>query len=216
MKKTSALFGALFVALLLAFIDLLANTAATGVILSGLATPHINPPPQNQADKATDTSPTAFFVQLTWGDDLPHDIDMAVACGSLQNKQLPSTVNYKQTRSGWLVLKQDDQGKPSVMNLEKVESNTEVMKIPPLTRCWINAHLYHTHNGSMPVEGTLLAIQDKDNAHERLISRVPFKLTFPGEEITVIEVTWNERSVILDEVTETFPNTKLARIMTSK
>ena len=216
MSTRSPLSGIMFVSLLLAFIDLLANVSVTGMVLSGLATPHINPPPKNLADKSTDTAPTALFAQVTWGNNLPHDIDMSVACGSLKGDYQLATVNYKQLRSQWLVLKQDDQGLPSVINLEKVESNTDISKIPPLTRCWFDTHLYNTHGGAMPVTGELLVIQYKDNAHERLVARVSFSLSEPDQELTLLEATWNERSELIEDIMETYPKTTLKPIMTAR
>lgn len=216
MKHTSAFIGVGFLTMLLAFNDLLVNTSATGIILSGLATPHINPPPKDMADKRMAATPTALYVQITWGDGLPHDIDVALRCASLRGDYGLATVNFRQLHSSWLVLKQDDLGGPSVINMEKAESNTDVGKVPPLTRCWVNVHLYNTHNGPMPVEGELLAIQDKDNAHEHLIATVPFTLTKPGEELTLLIATWNERSQLLEEVLEKYPATKLAAIMTGR
>jgi len=195
-----------FCTLLIGFVDVTTNMAATGIITAALSIPHINPPPKDLAKNRTPVEPTAFFVQVSWKDGLPHDLDIYVECSTFVDSiKHTSSVNYTQTKSGGLNLARDDLGKPSVLNVERVKSTPELGKVPATSGCIVNAHLYHSHGGTLPLLGTLTAISGKDGPDEKMLASVSFELRLPGDEVTVLSVAWDENGEVKSDSIETFP-----------
>lgn len=202
---------------LVGLLDLATNTAITGMALSAMMMPHVNDPPKNVAEKKTPTAPSAVFFQIQWTYGDPHDIDMWTRCYSIvdEKKQKAITVGYFQRSAGWLDLQRDDLGRPSIINLEEVKSNSEILEVPPNTSCRINVHLYHSHGGMLPIEGNLIAISNKDDtSKESLIAVVQFRLNKPGDEITLLYVSWDEEGQVIDDSVQTFPDVKTIPIVT--
>src|SRR3989338_3789463 len=162
---SSLVWGGAAVALLMGMLDVMTNQAVTGIVLSMLSVPHINPPPKSMAEKRVPTSPVALFYQIDWTEGSPHDIDMYVQCqtGIPGGQSVVANVNYKQLHDIWLRLSKDDQGRPTILNVEKVESISDILRVPPNTTCVANVHLYHSHGGVFPISGKLIAIHQKDN-----------------------------------------------------
>lgn len=201
--SSSAILMASLLPFIIGSVDLGSITTATGVITATLAIPHVNPPPKDKADKTTPVAPTALFFQMNWPPGFPHDIDKWLTCYNRMADQPRNrlVISYRQRSSLWMDLQRDDLGAPSVINLEEAKSNSEVIAVPPNTLCQVNAHLYHSHGGILPVEGGLLAIVNKDGENEKLIASLSFRLIVPGEEITLLSVAWDSNSqVILDSV----------------
>ena len=209
---------AVFMALLLGYLDLTSNTQMLGLAAAGISTPFVNPPPKNNGDKKLNVAPVPLFVRLQWGDGLPHDLDLWVRCFNLANgvKSNFITIGYKNTSDGWLDLLRDDQGLPSYINEERVQSNSEVTHVPPNTSCIFNVHLYHSHGGALPVVGSLIVIQDKDSDNEKLVADVKFQIAAPGLEVTVVRSTWDDHGNLLTEVLEKYPDARNEPIATAK
>ncbi|HUO50078.1 MAG TPA: hypothetical protein VMU25_00685 [Candidatus Paceibacterota bacterium] len=202
--------------LLIGFLDLTSNTQMLGLAAAALSTPFVNPPPKNNGDKRLLVSPAPLFVRLIWGDGLPHDLDLWVRCYNLANGENSNviTIGFNRTSDGWLDLLRDDQGAPSYINEERVQSNSEVDHIPANTACGFNVHLYHSHGGHLPVEGQLTVIQNKDSDNERLVGDVHFTILVPGQEITVLKAVWDDHSNLIQEAVEKFPSVDTKRIAT--
>jgi len=208
-----------FAIILLVFVDLFALTSATGLITSAIAIPHINPPPRDVGKRRTPIEPTALYFEVRWPDGELHDIDVWVACyneiGGIKVNFL--SIGFIQKSNLWMDLIRDDLGRPSVINFERVLSNSEAPTIPPNAFCRFNVHLYHSHGGSLPVEGVITAIANKDDtANERLIASIPFVLSVRGEEITVLTVAWDDRGVFIPQSVKTFPEVETKLIATGR
>lgn len=207
-----------FVGLLLGMLDVMTNQAITGIVMSMLSVPHVNPPPKSTAEKRIPTSPVALFNQIEWKEGEPHDVDMHVQCETtIPGGQLvTATVNYRQLQDVWLRLSKDDQGRPTTLNIEKVESISDIQKVPPLTKCLVNAHLYNTHGGALPITGKLISIHLKDNpTGEETIGIVVFSLTEAGQEITLLEFRWDKNGVLEKDSVKAYPEIKTTAIATA-
>lgn len=215
-RSKGALSTAAGVALLIGMIDLWGNLAATGLVLSMLSVPHVNPPPQNIAEKRVPTSPVALFYQVEWTTNEPHDIDMHVHCKtSVPGRDINAVVNYRQLHDVWLRLSKDDQGRPTPLNVEKVESISDIISVPPMTTCRVNAHLFNSHGGTLPVAGRLVAVHQKDSATlEEPIANVLFSLSSYGEEITLLVSTWDKSGALMKDSIEMYPSVKTVLIAT--
>src|SRR3989344_4675573 len=141
-----------FLAIFVAMIDLMTNAAATGLLTAAMSIPYINPPPKDVSEKKVSIAPTALFIQLRWLAGFPHDIDTWMTCWQEigGEKRNVVEVSYMQRLHRWLGLDRDDLGRPSVLNLEVIKSNSEVSEVLPNSRCRVNAHLYHSHGGEIP------------------------------------------------------------------
>ena len=209
------LIGA-FLAFLIGSVDLGTITTATGVITAMFSIPYVNPPPRNLADKSTPVAPVALYIQIVWPDGYPHDIDTWITCHNIAGGEQTNhlVVNYKQKSDLWVDLLRDDLGGPSIINLEQVQSNSEAPVVPPHAFCRVNAHLYHSHGGVLPVSGTLLVIANKDGEDEQLISSLAFTIRSPGEEITLLRVAWDGHSKVVKNSIAMWPDVETVKIAT--
>lgn len=202
-----ATFGTILMMALLGWVDITTNASVTGLAAAALSIPHVNPPPKNQADKRVPVTPVPFFVRLRWGDGLPHDLDMWVAChqtvGGTRTNEI--IVGYRQKSMGWIDLLRDDLGTPSILNEEQVQSNSDVTRIPAHTTCRINVHLYNSNGGPLPIRGNVIAILNKDGADEYLLGNVAFDLVVPGQEITALTATWGEGGMLIRDSVKAYP-----------
>ena len=211
-------FNIIFVALLIGMLDMMANQAITGIVISTISVPHINPPPKSKEERRVPTSPVALFYQVEWTEGDPHDIDMYVRCETMipGGQVITAIVNYKQLHNVWLRLSKDDQGKPTILNVEKVESISDIQKVPPSTVCVANVHLYNSHGGTLPVVGKIVAIDQKDHpVNEKNIGVVMFSLERPGQESTLLVSRWNEMGILDESYTQTYPHVETTYLATT-
>lgn len=190
-------------------LDVMTNLAVTGVVIAMIALSLINPPPKNKEEKKVPTSPVALFYQVEWAKGMPHDIDMYVRCETKisAGQTVTAIVSYKQLQHVWLRLSKDDQGRPTPENVEKIESISDISKVPPSTECILNVHLYNSHGGILPVLGKAVAINQKDHPlQEENIGEVFFSLEKPGQEITLIVARWDANGVFEKGRTEVYPH----------
>ena len=194
-------------ALMLLVVDLMSNTSATGLLVSAISIPHINVPPRDVSNKRVSVSPKAIFIQIRWPNGFPHDIDTYVRCYQIVNgqKQNRLDVNYQQRSHRWLDLNRDDLGRPGMLNTEEVQSNSQVGKIPPNTFCQINAHLYHSHSGVLPVQGELLVIADKDADNEELLAALVFTFEKAGNELVLFTARWDNKGLVIKNSITIYP-----------
>jgi len=214
----SAATTAAILALTVGVIDLSTNTSATGILTAAVAIPHINPPPRDIAEKRTSVTPNALFIQIRWPNGFPHDVDTYLQCyveGSDGKKHNMVNVNFRQKSDKWLNLKVDDLGRPSVINVEEVQSNSQVATVPPLTFCRLNVHLYHSHGGIMPFTGVFAMIADKDADNEKLLASGEFVISEPGEESTLVTVSWDTRGRPILSSIKSYPNVDTVGIATT-
>lgn len=201
-SKLLAAVGMVFVG----WVDLTTNTSITGLASAALSIPYVNPPPKNNADKRVPVTPVPFFVRMRWGDGLPHDIDLWVRCKILVDGQPTEiTVGYAQRSHRFLDLLRDDLGGPSVLNEEQVQSNSEVTRVPPNSTCWINAHLYNSHGGAIPVRVNVIVILNKDADNEYLLGNVDFDIVVPGQEVTALIASWGAEGQPIKESVKVYP-----------
>lgn len=210
--------SAVFLGLLLGFVDLTTNTQMLGLAAAAISTPFVNPPPKNNGDKKLNVTPTPFYIRIRWKDGAPHDIDTWVRCYNLVEGTRGNeiTIGYSRKSHGWLDLLRDDLGGPSYLNEESVQSNSTIPRMLPNTTCRINLHLYHSHGGKLPVVGNVVVIQDKDSDDETLVGDVEFQLDFPGQEITTIVATWDDHGNLIQEAVEKFPEAPVELIATKE
>ena len=161
-------------------------------------------------------TPVPFFVRLRWGDNLPHDLDIWVACSNVVDgkKSNEIVVGYKQRSHGWLDLLRDDLGAPSILNEEQVQSNSEVPRVPPNSTCQVNVHLYHTHGGSLPLRANVIVILSKDGDNETLLGNVSFDIVVPGQEVTALVATWDAQGQPVKETVKSYPDAPQTPIAT--
>lgn len=211
-KGMSAL---MFLALVLGMLDFMTITAAVGIAASAVSIPHVNEPPKDVAERTTPVAPTVLYSILNWKDGEPHDVDGWHRC-TVQRASGPLhyTVNYRQRSDGFLDLLRDDLGRPSYLNAELVQSNSEINQMPPNTVCRVNVHLYHSHTGSLPVEGHLIVILNKDAKNEVLLADVPFELARPGQEVTVAAIAFDGDGNPLTDAISTYPDAETVPIAT--
>ena len=90
----------------------------------------------------------------------------------------------------------------------------------PNTTCRLNAHLYSSHGGVLPVHGTFDVILNKDHVDGELQltpeEGQPYSLAFGGQEVTLMELVLNERGDVLTEVTSFYPDTIQSCLATCK
>ncbi|PIR82264.1 hypothetical protein COU20_03875 [Candidatus Kaiserbacteria bacterium CG10_big_fil_rev_8_21_14_0_10_59_10] len=201
-------------------LDVVALLAVMTILIAALAVPFINEPPKDVAEKRAPTEPVPFYVELRWEYGQPHDVDTWVQCVIVRPDGVKSvyTVSYRQRHAGFLDLVWDDLGSPSPVNFERVVSNSNVQKMPPNTFCRINAHLYSSHGGMMPVKGDLTVILDKDAPTEELLTPekgLPFSIVYKGEEVTLFELAWDERGQLIQGAIAMYPNVPLSCLATS-
>ena len=201
------LASAAFLPLLICFLDITTSGQTLGLAAAAISMPFVNPPPKNNGDKRLAVTPVPLFIRNQWRDGLPHDIDTWVRCYSLVQGQRANvlTIGYSRTSEGWLDLLRDDQGAPSYLNEERIQSNSGVSQVPPNTACFVNVHLYHSHGGGIPVEGELVVIQDKDGDNEKLVGDIKYELVVPGQEITVLSAVWDDHGNLFPDSVEKFP-----------
>ena len=204
---------------LVGFIDVALLLALVGVVVAMETIPFINRPPKDVADRRAPSEPIAFFLEDQWPDGFPHDIDTWVECDSeidgVRTNRL--TVGYPRRSALWLDLQRDDLGAPSVRNIEIIQSNSEVTKVPPNTFCRLNVHLYHSHGGILPVHGTMRVILNKDSSTtEKVVVETKYELRRPGEEITVAQLVWDKDGEVIEEATVLWPTVKTEFIATRK
>lgn len=209
--------GTAFVVVLLGFLDLSTTTQMAGLASAGLAIPYVNPKSENNGDKKVAVSPVPLFARVQWKGGWPHDLDFWVQCFNLANGEKTNyvNVNYKQKAGLWLDLVKDDLGGPSYLNEEQVQSNSQVQGVPNNTSCTFNVHLYHSHGGAFPLEGSIIVIQDKDSDQEVLIADLSFLVAFPGEEMTLVSAVWDDRGNFLPEGSSVYPDVPTKSIATA-
>lgn len=204
--------------MLIGWVDITTNVSVTGLAAAALSVPYVNPPPKNQADKRVPVTPVPFFVRLRWGDGLPHDLDLWIAChqgvGDKTTNEI--VVGYRQKSAGWLDLLRDDLGGPSILNEEQAQSNSEVRRVPARSTCRVNVHLYHTSGGTIPVRGNVIVILNKDGDNEYLLGNVTFDLVVPGQEITALVATWGEGGEPIKESVQIYPDAPQELIATRR
>lgn len=216
--RGSAAGGVVLTTLLFGFIDLMANTQMIGLAAASLSIPYVNTKSENNGDKKIAVSPIALFARLEWAKGNPHDVDFWVECYTIANggKSYQTDVNYKQKNGFWLDLVKDDLGGPSYLNEEVVQANSQAGgRVPPNTSCRFNVHLYHSHDGKFPLDGDVFVIQDKDSDQERLVGDVPFSMKFPGQELTILTATWDERGNLIPDSVERYPEVHTKFIATA-
>ncbi len=209
--------GSVFLLFLLAMLDLKMNTSVTGLATTAILLPFVNLPPTDTGKERAPSAPVALHIGNSWKAGEPHDVDTSVSCVT-RNAAGDRTVRvwYAHRSDKWLDLQRDDLGGPSVLNLEIVQSNSEVEKVPPNTSCRINLHLYHSHGGKFPIEGRVTVVVNKDSPEEELAADVPYELRFPGEERTAALLVWGPTGRLMREVTETFPAAATVPIVTRR
>ncbi|OHB20709.1 MAG: hypothetical protein A2854_00960 [Parcubacteria group bacterium RIFCSPHIGHO2_01_FULL_56_18] len=183
--------------MLVGTLDVVSLLAAAGIVIAAMAVLFINEPPKDVAEKRTPAEPVPLYIELRWKDGEPHDVDTWVQCQLIRpdGGEDTYTVSYRQRHAGFLDLVWDDLGGRGTANFERVTSNSAITKIPPNVLCRGNVHLYSTHAGNLPLEGSLLVILDKDAPSEEALTPevgLDFKISHQGEELTLFEIAWNQ------------------------
>ncbi len=207
-----------FMVVLLGFLDLSVSTQTVGLAAASLSIPYVNPKSTANGDKKLSVAPVALYARLQWEKGKPHDVDFWVRCNTLADagKGEVQDANWKSRNATWFDLIKDDVGGPSYLNEEQVQSNSQAEGlIPPNTTCRLNVHLYHSHEGQFPLQGSVLVIQDKDSDQEILVGDVSFSLMFPGQELTILTAVWDERGNLIPEGTSVFPEAAMVAIATA-
>lgn len=198
---------------------LLENMTLLGMvaIIGLMVLPHVNPPPRNLADDQTPTEPTPIYWQLKWADKLPHDVDTYIRCYTTVNgNQIEIiTVWYAQRNSGWLGLGYDSRGYPSAeTNVEQVQANSSVSRVPPNTRCRVNVHLFDRHGGNLPIYGNFLAVTDRGSPQQLTVANIPFIIDKIGLECSLAEMRWDAAGQLIPSSVRLHPNLETVRIAT--
>lgn len=181
----------------------------------------INEPPKGEAQERSEVVPTALYVQTMWTFNEPHDLDTYLQCTMhLAKKDVVASVNFKQKNSDFLDLIVDDLGKPSADNYERILSNSSLNQLLPNTICRLNVHLYSTHEGTLPLEGRFHVILNKDHkdGEQQLTPKdgALFILTFPGQELTLMELVIDREGKVYTEATSFYPEAPYRCIATCK
>jgi hypothetical protein len=201
-----------------AYADLQNSVSVATLTISATAIPFVNEPSKNDGDKKLPVSPTPLYVELDWGENLPHDLDLWISCyqetGGIKSNAL--TIGYKRTSQGWMDLLRDDLGAPSPINKEVAQANSDVSRVPPNVFCQFNVHLYHSHGGALPVKGVLNVIQDKDSQNQKAVASASFEINEPGQEITAVSARWDERGDLIASSVQMFPEGPQLKIATGQ
>ncbi len=197
--------------------DLQNSVSVATLTISATAIPFVNPPTKNDGDKRLPVSPNPLYVELNWGFDLPHDLDLWVRCYTEVEglKENMLTIGYRRTSDGWMDLQRDDLGKPSPLNREIAQANSDVARVPPNTTCQFNAHLFHSHGGALPVKGSMLIVQDKDSEQQKAVADAQFEMMDPGQEITVVYAKWDGGGNLIKDSVKKFPEAPQSPIATA-
>lgn len=179
---------------------------------------HINPPPLGEYEKVSKLAPSALYAQIGWKFNEPHDVDTYLRCSSHVNGcAFRFTVNFKQKVSGFLDMGHDDLGKPSANNHETAMTNSKIDQLPPNTVCVLNAHLYSSRGGTIPLSGVFHVILNKDNPDEEILTTaegLPYELRHKGEEVTLMQLVINEDGQVMRDATLFFPETPFVCLAT--
>jgi hypothetical protein len=205
-----------FVAAVLGYADLQNSVSVMSLSTAKAAIPYINPKSRNNGDQRLPVTPTPLYVELDWGKNLPHDLDLWIRCYQLRDglKVNMLSVGYKRTSDGWMDLQRDDQGEPSPLNKEVAQANSDVSHVPPGTVCSFNVHLYNSHGGALPVKGSMYVVQDKDSDSQRIVANTSFELKDPGQEITVVYAKWDNNGTLEKDSVKTYPAAPQTHIAT--
>lgn len=182
---------------------------------------NVNDPPKGETVESSDVTPSAIFVQVSWTDGQPHDIDTYLKCTEyLVGKEVVTSVSYRQKHANFLDLFPDDLGRPSFENYERVMANSMRERLLPNTFCQLNAHLYNVHGGELPVEGLVHVILNKDDpALEFALTPktgLSYELSKHGAEVTLMTLVIGDDGTILREATGTYPDTPFVCLATCK
>lgn len=199
-SSLAPLLDILFVVVLMMFLSLAASLI------------HMNEPPKGDQMDRSDTTPAAIFVQVSWDDGEPHDVDTYLRCTEyLVGKEVITEVNFRQKHSGFLDLFPDDLGKPSFENYERTMSNSMRDRLLPNTLCQLNVHLWSAHSGELPIDGEFHVILNKDDPVKevRLTDKKgsKYSLSIPGEEVTLAQLVINDVGEIYTEASALYPET---------
>ncbi|QQG38289.1 MAG: hypothetical protein HYS26_01940 [Candidatus Kaiserbacteria bacterium] len=202
---------------IMGFVENMILVVVVFLFAGAIAIPQVNPPPRDGIEKRQTTEPTPFYIEMRWADQLPHDLDLYITCYSLVNMQRtdPTVVFYNRKSSRWLNLLHDATGYPrSQRNVEEARVNSSVRTVPKNTVCLINTHIWSRHGGPLPVKGTVLAIANKDSPRQKTIVNLEFTIGQVGEECSLAQIVWDEKSDVLFDSVETYPNLPTQRIAT--
>lgn len=182
---------------------------------------NVNDPPKGETVESSDVTPTAIFVQVSWTDGEPHDVDTYLKCTEyLVGKKVITSVSYQQKHVHFLDLFPDDLGRPSFENYERVMANSLRERLLPNTYCQLNVHLFSVHGGSLPIEGIFHVILNKDDA-TREIALTPkkglaYELTTYGAEATLMTLVIDDNGAVLDDATSMYPDAPFECLATCK
>jgi hypothetical protein len=194
-------------------------------VMALLSMAQVNPKARDIADRRMPGPPTPLEVAIGWSKNTPVDIDMWTFCQTFVDNGWHENhlVMFKRRSDGWIDLQRDDVGDADTMHFEVLRTNSEVKAVPPLTRCWVNAHLYSLHGKSAPVKVFASATLNRNasDGSEHMFP-APGKdlpkdetgqqwalsstITEQAGEVNLFLLFWDAHGKLQEDVSEAYPN----------
>lgn len=131
----------------------------------------------------TDINRGVIIIEMHWDSAVNADVDLWVEGPGV------NPVGYSHKQGAIMDLVRDDMGKQT----DPLSDNSELVigRSAPAGEYVVNAVLYHSHDGKLPVTGSALAMVFVDGASYTLW-RKSFTLKANGDEVTVARFTLDE------------------------